>query len=66
MGHPLTGRRRFRMWKDKIILQVEFSYIHDYCIGPSIESEKCYARRDATLEDLTIDTDVQLNCGSKS
>jgi len=66
MGHPLTGRRRFRMWKDKIILQVEFSYIHDYCIGPSIESEKCYAWRDATLEDLTIDTDVQLNCGSRS
>lgn len=63
MAYSLTGRRRFRLWKGKIVLQVEFSFIHSFCLGPSVESEKCYGWRDATLEDLTIDTDVALNVG---
>ena len=64
MNYELTGRRRFRMWKNKMILQVEFFYFQDDCSGHSyaVESRKAYAWRDAALEDLTVDTDVQLNC----
>ncbi len=53
------------MWKDKIILQVEFWFFSDDSFSPYPDCRKSYAWRDATLEDLTIDTDVQLNCKGK-
>ena len=57
MDYKLTGRKRYRMDKDKIVLQVEYSFLHT----DEHDYETCYSWRDAKLEDLTIDTDVTLN-----
>lgn len=54
----LTGRTRHRPMNrafgpPKLVLQVERTYLHDYCIGGHIDTETVTDWRDATVEDLT-------------
>ena len=50
-----TGRHRFRLWKGKLVLQVEVIFEHTTNLGNEIDVQDVTHFRDALLEDLTVD-----------
>ena len=51
--NDLTGKQRFRIWRSKIILQVQYSFLHTINAGAVVDCERCFVWRDATLEDVS-------------
>jgi hypothetical protein len=49
----LTGNTRYRVgWRKRLILQVEYRYLHSECHGGFIDCDVRTDWRDARLEDL--------------
>ena len=49
----LTGKRRYRILRNKVVLQVQERWLDTDYVGGTITSDWYTGWRDATLEDLT-------------
>lgn len=49
----LTGRQRLRLWKSKLILQIEYEYYDRKLIDGQISGEFRKAWKDAEVQDLS-------------
>lgn len=53
MKEELTGRFRFRLWQDLLVLQVERTGFYTDNVGGSIDTHTFTDFRDARIEDVT-------------
>ena len=49
----LTGKRRYRLWKGKLVLQIQRKYTQTYYSGGCVDSDRVTDWVDAELSDLT-------------
>ncbi len=48
-----TGRTRFKLWRGRLVLQLEFSGTYTSWYMGAVNTETALAWRDATVEDVT-------------